>query len=337
MSVFFWLIIIIAAYGVTRQQQGFHSDYIALNRIQPVKGIFLLLVFLSHFVQYVELNGVWDAPYFEIRRFLGQLVVVPFLFYSGYGIAESIRVKGHSYVQNMPRKRLVKVLLQFDCAVILFLVLRYITGTTYSAKRILLTLLGWEGIGNSNWYIFAILFLYTATYISYVLFPRRHYLPLITLTILTSVFVLVMSRYKVDYWYNRTFAYVAGVWFSCFKKSFETVVLSNERNYRITLFLTGLLFLFLHSHWSSLVPYLATCVVFAVLVVLVTAKLQLRSPFLSYCGEHLFSLFILQRIPMIALNNTAIENFPYLFLLVSFGITVLLSFVFDKLMNKLFR
>lgn len=65
MSVFFWLIIIIAAYSVTRQQQGFHSDYIALNRIQPVKGIFLLLVFLSHFVQYVELNGVWDAPYLD--------------------------------------------------------------------------------------------------------------------------------------------------------------------------------------------------------------------------------------------------------------------------------
>lgn len=337
MSIFFWSILLLAAHGAVFSKEGYHRNYIAQESIQPIKGIFLLLVFLSHFVQYVELSGVWDAPYFEVRRYLGQLVVVPFLFYSGYGIAESIQKKGLPYVKSMPKHRILKVLLQFDAAVLLFLAVRYIMGFSYDLRRIFLTLLGWEGVGNSNWYIFAILFLYSASFVSFLIFQKGKLLPLLCMTVLTGIFVLVLRQYKEDYWYNTVFAYTAGMWFSCYRKPFEGAVLEKPWNYRVTLALTFLLFLFLHSHWSSLVVYEAASVAFALLIVLISAKVQLRSRFLSYCGEHLFSLFILQRIPMIVLNNTPIEQHPDLYLTACLAITFLLSAAFDKIMRKLLR
>lgn len=110
MSIFFWIILLLAAYGAKIKKEDYYRDYIDYDGIQPIKGIFILLVFMSHFVQYVELDGIWDLPYFQIRRYLGQLIVVPFLFYSGYGIAESIRKKGSGYINRMPVSRILKVL-----------------------------------------------------------------------------------------------------------------------------------------------------------------------------------------------------------------------------------
>ncbi len=88
---------------------GFHTDYISEKRIQPIKGIFVLLIFASHFIPYVELNGPLHEFYFWVRRFLGQLVVVPFLFYSGYGLSLSFNRKGRLYMQEFPIRRICKV------------------------------------------------------------------------------------------------------------------------------------------------------------------------------------------------------------------------------------
>ncbi len=76
----------------------------ALNKEQTtcINGIFVLFVFLSHFGQYETMpwNGVLLA--------IGQLMVAPFLFYSGYGIMEQIKRRGIVYIDSMPRKRTLK-------------------------------------------------------------------------------------------------------------------------------------------------------------------------------------------------------------------------------------
>lgn len=54
----------------------------ALNKEQTtcINGIFVLFVFLSHFGQYETM------PWNNLLLAIGQLMVAPFLFYSGYGI-----------------------------------------------------------------------------------------------------------------------------------------------------------------------------------------------------------------------------------------------------------
>ena len=335
MSVFFWLILLLAVYDAKISKKGCFPDYISQKSIQPIKGIFILLVFISHFVQYVQLKGVWDSPYFEVRKFLGQLVVVPFLFYSGSGMAESIRVKGQSYVKSMPGKRIAKVLFQFGVAVALFLLLQFTRGVRYDWHRVILAFTGWVSVGNSNWYIFAIVCMYLITWISYTVFRKGKLPPLLCATALLCVYVVVMKLVKdQELWCNTALAYLAGMWFAAYREQFEKLVFSGDKSYFTYLIRTFAAFLFARQYWSKLVVYGITSVLFALLIVMFTAKFQITNRFLAYCGEHLFSLFILQRIPMIALDNRPIEGHPYLYLLVCLALTFLMSAVFDNLTAK---
>lgn len=68
----------------------FFSDYCAPRRTTAINGIFTILVFLSHSAQYINLSGTLDNPYISMKKYIGQLVVVTFLFFSGFGMMESI-------------------------------------------------------------------------------------------------------------------------------------------------------------------------------------------------------------------------------------------------------
>ncbi|MDE5670407.1 MAG: hypothetical protein K2I14_02950, partial [Eubacterium sp.] len=136
----------------TKGSNAFFKDYSSPAQTTAINGIFVLLVFLSHAAQYVKLNGVMDKPYDLLKTFLGQLVVVTFLFFSGYGMMESICKKGKAYVKNIPGGRLFKVWYHFAIAVLFYIILNLSLGRSYSVKTTLLAFTGWSSISNSNWY-----------------------------------------------------------------------------------------------------------------------------------------------------------------------------------------
>lgn len=73
------------------------DDYISKERCNSIKGVFILIIFLTHSLQYIKASGYVflgiDTITSEIIRYTGQLVVVMFLFYSGYGVAVQINTK----------------------------------------------------------------------------------------------------------------------------------------------------------------------------------------------------------------------------------------------------
>lgn len=78
----------------------------ALNKEQTtcINGIFVLFVFLSHFGQYETM------PWNNLLLAIGQLMVAPFLFYSGYGIMEQIKRRGIVYLDIITKKKNIEVL-----------------------------------------------------------------------------------------------------------------------------------------------------------------------------------------------------------------------------------
>jgi len=60
-----------------------------------------MLIFLSHAEQYFKLDSAYDTAYAAVSEHMGQLVVVMFFFYSGYGMMESVKKKGSSYVSRI--------------------------------------------------------------------------------------------------------------------------------------------------------------------------------------------------------------------------------------------
>lgn len=65
-------------------------------------------------------------------------------------------------------------------------------------------------------------------------------------------------------------------------------------------------------------------------------KLSIHSKFLTWMGEHLFWVYILQRIPMLVLQHIGVaDKYPYMYLYVCFVITIILAHYINILAGKL--
>ena len=273
-----------------------------------------------------------DTLYWQIRMALGQGVVTCFLFYSGYGVALSAKSKGDGYTRAMPRKRILPTLLVYDCSVLLYLILRLWRGGTVSLKRFFLAAIAWDGIGNSDWYIFGILGLYLITWLAL----RGRELDNVTvgrISVATLAFMLaLLCAGKGSYWYNTLLCYPMGMWFFLYKDRINTF-LSKASQYWPVAFLTGLAFALVHRAWErSLFFYILTMLLFTLCVVLLTMKVQLRSPALIYCGRHLQGLYLLQRIPFILLSDYFPHSGPGIYLYFALGVA--LAFLLDAVFSR---
>ena len=159
--------------AVFSKHDEFNKDYISKDGTVAIKGIFVFLIFLGHAMTYIDATGTFDLPYVKIQRYLDQMVVSMFFFYSGFGIMEQIKHRGGAYIGTIPKKRFPRLLLNMDICVVLFIILNAAIGQTFGAKQILLSLIGWESVGNSNWYIFVMLALYVVTYLSFLIIKKK--------------------------------------------------------------------------------------------------------------------------------------------------------------------
>lgn len=176
MITFLILFISISLYGTHFLSYSYNEIHLKKNTTDAIKGIFIMVVFLNHISEYynyvgANLNTWYDKVLFLIPKGFGQLMVVMFLFYSGYGVMESIKRKGMTYVDMMPKKRVLGTLINFDIAVCVFAITMVLLGKTLALESFLLSLTGWDSMGNSNWYIFAIVVCYALTYIGQKINP----------------------------------------------------------------------------------------------------------------------------------------------------------------------
>ena len=72
---------------------------------------------------------------------------------------------------------------------------------------------------------------------------------------------------------------------------------------------------------------------FSILVVMVTMKIGVSNPFLKFCGEHLFGIYIMQRIPMIIFEKLNLH--VYLYFVLCFMVTMVLAVVFDRFIKRI--
>ena len=335
----------------------FNNDYMSKDNTNTIKGIFVILVFFSHCTQYIgkaNLVGPFDAPYVAIQSFLGQMIVSAFLFYSGYGIMESITKKGFDYVKSIPVRRIFKTLINFDMIVLLFLILDLIFKETFSIKRILLSFVAWDNINNSNWYILAILLLYIVTFLSFIpirLSKKRsmQIICAVFFTILTAVLAYILFKANKESWYyNTLFIYPLGIWYSILKPYIDKIVMKNIFIYCFILIIGLAAVIFTHLHkdsqpylvnnlgYSLSIPYTIWSLAFTLFVVLLSMKIKIKSFTYSWLGAHIFSVYMLQRVPMLILKKVGLCDYnKYLFIVISFAATIPLAIVFDKLINKM--
>lgn len=224
-------------------------------------------------------------------------------------------------------------------AVLLYIVLNLLLGREMKPLDILLAFSGWTSIGNSSWYVFAILSLYLITFVSFLLARGNVYAGTALTTLLSILFVFWQMRIGREEWtYNTAILFSAGMVFSLIKPFFEKLVAKNDAIYFSFFACLLILYLFFDARHNRGIKYYSLWgILFMMLIVTLSMKFISGSQILRWFGSHVFSFYILQRIPFLLLSRFGYQNSPVFFVAVSFLFTISLSALFDFVTDKLDR
>ncbi len=336
------LVFIIAVYGC-HLRKAEDGSFISLKQTASINGIFVMLVLLNHFSQYASM-GKYDVFFQKFIGHMGQLIVVTFLFYSGYGIMYSIMNKV-KYISTIPL-RFLKLLLHFDLALVLYLIVGLATGNRYPIAIYLQALIGWRTIGNSTWYIFATLCLYVFVFIAGII-ARNRYELLVTLVCIACVLFIILlgAMGKAEHWFNTVLCFPAGMFFAlCYSKIIP--IFTKKALYVVNVLVSMIICLICHmipwyigNRYLRVFLHETKSIAFVWIIISVSWFLVIGNPILTWLGGYVFEIYILQRIPMILLENVAMNK--YLYFAICVAITLVMAVVFkkvelcvDKIINK---
>ena len=336
MIILFLITFLLLVVGMKTTLRGYYDDYLGRTQCDAIKGFFIIIVFIRHVFPYLKDMGyankmTGDNLFLCINSHIGQLLVVMFLFYSGYGIMESVKNKGVSYIASFPRRRLLTTLLNFDVAVVIFILFDLMLGIKVTPLQCALSLTGWDSVGNSNWYIFIILVCYAVSYVCCLLFHRPNRQATATMVMLFAIMV-ALSMVKRNWWYNTILCYPFGMIYSAHKDKIEPFVKSHYFKVLFTAFSIFLVFHlkplpYIYNH-----AYNLESMVFALIVVLLTLKIKTGNTFLNWMGRNLFPIYIYQRLPMIFLAEAVAPSFwlchPLAYVSASFILTCVITWFY---------
>lgn len=336
MIVIYLIFVIIFITNLRLEKANYNKEYISKDTTHIINGFFVITVFFSHFSTYINTNNYLDNLLNILMGRIGQLMVASFFFYSGYGIYESIKNK-NNYITTFFKSRFIPTFINFSIAIFLFIILNSIMDKHYSIKTILLSFTGFTSIGNSNWYMLAIFYLYICTLISFnKSFECKDILRILLIIVLSCIYIFIIYTIKREaYYVNTILCYSSGMLFSYYKSEIESFI---KRKYHYSLIL-AIIALGLFYMGNKLFPYLyiytynmcAICFIF--IIVIFSMKFSIKNSMFSFFGKHVFWIYILQRIPMIIFNGVFNNN--YLFFIVSFSITIFMSIIMKKMTDSL--
>ena len=309
-----------------------NQEYLSKKQTTIINSIFLILVFYSHFFSYIDEIVEIDTYLRFVIRHIGQLMVTTFLFYSGYGIYESIK-KNKSYKDNFFKKRFMPTFINFIIAIVIFIILNIFMGYKYELNKIILSFIGWDSIGNSNWYMFAMFCEYIFIIISFKLIKKDKN-QMLFIFILTIIYIIILSIFKERHWYDTILCFPMGMYFSYYKNKIEKYILNKKKYWLIllTTILTFILLYILNRYILNEIIYNIMSITFVFIIILFSIKIKFNSKLFEYLGKRLFWIYILQRIPMIILKDTF--NYQIYFIL-CIMITIILSEILYRITNKL--
>lgn len=332
------LVAVLCAGLTARGKNEFFEDYLCPKNTTTINAIFSVLIFLSHSAQYVSLKGDLDAPYFEMRAWLGQIVVVTYLFFSGFGIMESIKKKGRSYVKAMPTQRFFRLWYQFALMMVMYIVLGFVIGREMDPINTLLAFTGYTSLGNSNWYMLATFLMYIFIYLSFMVSGKYKWLGVTLTTLLTMGYIAAMveTEFLELRFYDTIFCFPLGMLYSSVKPRIDKLVMKNDVVWSaVAVALVAALMYCAQNRFDTINHRLGLYALAPLVIVVMMMKLNISSSILDWFGRHIFSFFMLQRIPMLLLRYLGLNKEPYFFIIACFFATVLLATAFDALIEKI--
>ena len=314
-----------------------NPDYFSREETNAIKGIFAIIILCSHISSYVTTSdSLADRVPLWFLCYLGQTMVAPYLFYSGYGIYYSFQNK-LDYARDFFRKRFLKTLIHFDLAIFLFIIVQAFFPIHYPTRNYLLCWIGWESIGNSNWFIFVILSLYLFAWLGLIAEEKKRHALLFIVTFLSGTLWVLLRfvAHKDNWWIDTLAAFPLGMVFRFLQERIEAH-LRFELTHRWLIYTAVLVAIYLGWHHLKGVDNFGICsCLFCLVLTLITMKTRIGNPILSWLGKRAFAIYILQRLPMIILSRYDLYQIPALYIPVVILTTLLLAEGFTHFTDQL--
>ena len=316
----------------------FNREYLSKEICNAIKGFFVVLVFLSHGSGYISSSTILggygimtDKLFFIIANLLGQLIVVMFLFYSGYGIYEQLKIKGENYKKNFLQKRFLPTYINFVVCVFFYYLLSIVLHSDYEVRRIILSFIGWESIGNSNWFMFVTFVLYLIFFVSFR-FARNNRTGLIIFTALSVVFTALLYVLKESWWWNTLLCFTLGMWWSYFRELIESKLLASSKKWILAFVFVFISFAAFYVFGRKIpLAFIGTSLFFALTICIAMMKINIQSGrIFAFLGSHVFSIYILQRLVFMMFEKLGLNSVWYLYMSLCFVVTILFATGYDK-------
>ena len=301
-NLIFFILFLLSIININiKGMNNFYYDYMELKNTNSIKGIFVWMIIMSHYYSYYRYTNRFYLNRIILRCF-GQKMVSLFLFYSGFGIYESVKNKGKKYIKNLIKKALA-LFLKSQIILILFLINNLYLGVKITFKQYILSIIFKKGIGNSNWFAFTIISYYLYSFIAFIFIKKKYYLLGI---LLISSLCFLHLYYVYNYYYpnskyaiDNTLSFIFGFYYSYFLNNINRIIMKNDIFYFLFASCIIEIYYFFYSYkirsiWTNLM----TNSFFCLIVVLISMKIRFNNEFLNLLNSHSYSIYLLQRIVM---------------------------------------
>lgn len=296
----------------------------------------------------VEYADEWVV--YGIRQ-LRQLTVSTFFLFTGYGIMTSLTQKGKKYAGDLIAKRFFSLQLHLTLVMLIYVLVQFSVGNTYSMPHILSSFAAWSSVGTPTWFIFVTLLSYLFIAISWHLWHRFHPIALVlsVTTMLAIMIPLIISR--GTWWANSCLCLSAGMLYKMYQSEIEKFI----KTIRIPVWCIGILLIPVGFYVYRYLPNLeykantydevvsvlgkslltrvyiqnAGCIIFALGILFFFAGIRFaRKPsFLVWSGgAALFYLYLFHQLPMILGKHWGLNySNPIFYKIMCIAITLLLA------------
>lgn len=200
------------------------------NATMPLRGLLAIMIVIHH----ISLNYGFDerilefhiSPFYYFKS-VGAPVVATFFFISGYGLAKSLKIKGHRYLHGFLRKRLNKILPEFLILTALVVIVSHLFGETSAFESLKMMARGETPLPFS-WFMYVIMYVYIAFYFSALFMKSDCKYTGVTFIIMLALYALVVKHIGFGSWWYLTIPAVPIGYYTAFYESKIDVLLSHR-------------------------------------------------------------------------------------------------------------
>ena len=271
----------------------FFDNYFSVDQTRSIKGMCAVFILLSQVCMYLA-----DTfPSLFLFKYVGAIMVAGFFFASGYGLQYGVMNK-ENYLKGFFSKKMLSLAVPYY--IINFF---YIVTNHMDIKTILASLFGYY-----LWFMMAIAIFYTGFFLCNKLFGKKW--ACVAMTVFVLCYIVVMNRLHFGFWwYNSCLAFAAGIWICQMKDSFTAFF---KKHWGIkTLILTAVfaasyIYYCRHNHDETLLTLVISLInttTFAVMLSVLSMKIQIKNPILYFCGGLSLELYLTHALWITWLRN----------------------------------